>query len=347
MLSMNVFRQDAFSAIQLSAAIDRMDYLPNTLLDMPGLYEPDPVRTDVIWIEDRKTGAVILPFSPRGAAPHQTGGDKRNARSYQTLRFADSSRVTASELMGIRRFGDEIALKDLQDEVGRRQFKIKRNFGLTKEFHLFNLVTGAKVVDPASGSTIIDWSQEMGQTIPAAINFDLSNASPATGAVRKLCTQVRRSIQVNLKGVAQPTSIVGICGDTFWDNLTSHPEIEKTYLNWAAAADLRNDHGKEWSAFRYGEITFINYRGSDADDANGVSLGVGSKNVKFFPLGTGIFRWALSPGEKFEHLGTLGQETYSEMLIDRDRDQWADVEAYSYPLPICTQPAALHQGTTP
>lgn len=343
MLSMNVFRQDAFSAVQLSAAIDRMDYVPTQLQMIPNLVEPDPVRTDVIWVEDRSTGVVVLPFSPRGAPPHQTGGDKRNARSYQTLRFSDASRITSSELFAIREFGSEVNLKTLQEEVARRQFKMKRNFTMTREFHLFNLVTQAKVIDPASSSTLIDWSQEWNQSIPAAINFDLSNPTPAEGAVRKLCTEVRRTMQINLKGIAQPSAIVGLCGDAFWDNLTSHPEIVKTYLNWAAAADLRGDYGKEWSAFRYGEITFINYRGTD----DGSTLSIGSKNCKFFPLGTGIFRWALSPGEKFEHLGTLGQETYSQIVVDRDRDSWADVEAYSYPLPICTQPSALAQGTTP
>jgi hypothetical protein len=343
MLSMNVFKQDAFSAIQLSASIDRVDYVPTFLQTLNDLVDIEPVRTDVIWIEDRTTGAAILPFSPRGAPPNQVSGDPRKARSYQTLRYADASRITASELFNIRAWGSEVSLKDLQTEVGRRQFKMKRNFQLTKEFHLFNLVTQAKVIDPVTTSALYDWSAEWSQSIPSALNFDLSNASPAEGAVRKLCTQVRRSIQRNLKGIGVPTRIVGLCGDTFWDNLTSHTEIVKTYLNWAAAADLRNGYGKEWSAFRYGEIDFVNYRGTD----DGSTLAVGDKAVKFFPAGAGIFKWALSPGEKFEHLGTLGQDMYSQIVVDDKRDEWADIEAMSYPLPVCTQPSALHQGTTP
>jgi hypothetical protein len=200
-------------------------------------------------------------------------------------------------------------------------------------------------VKEASGATKINWSTEWSQSIPGALNFDLSNASPAEGAVRKLCTQIRRSIQRNLKSVGVAREIVGICGDTFWDNLISHPEIVKTYLNYAAAADLRgeNGYGREWSMFRYGEITFVNYRGTD----DGSTLAVSDKSVKFFPVGAGIFKWAMSPGESFEHLGTLGQDVYSRMVIDKDRDQWSDVEVFTYPLPVCIQPSALHQGTTP
>lgn len=342
MLSMNIFTQDAFSAISLSAAIDKLDYLPDTLsTNMPGLFVPDPVRTESIWIEERSTGFVVLPFSPRGTAPHQTGGDNRKARSFKTLRYGDASRITASELLNIRAFGSEVQLKDLQMEVARRQLKIKNNLQFTKEYHLFNCVTGAKVLD-ADGSVMYDWATEFAQAIPTAINFDLSNATPAEGAVRKNCTKIRRVMQKNLKGVGTAQQIVALCGDDFWDALTSHPEVVKTYLNWAAAADLRNGHGKEWSSFRYGEITFINYRGTDDG-----TFGVPAKSAKFFPLGAGIFRWAMSPGESFQHIGTVGQDMYSNMIVDKDRDAWADVEVLSYPLPICTMPSALHQATTP
>ncbi len=338
MITMDVFKQDAFSATSLSAAVDKLDYIPDTLSKIDGLFVPDPVRTTSIWIEERDTGAVILPFSPRGSAPHQTGGDLRKARSFETLRYGDASRITASELLGIRRFGSEVDLKDLQSEVARRQLKIKNNMQFTKEFHKFNCVTGAVVKD-ANGTVVYDWSAEFNQAIPNEIDFDLDNANPAEGAVRKKCTQVRRTIQKNLKSVGTARNIIGICGDNFWDDLTSHPEVVKTYLNWAAASDLRNGHGREWSSFRYGEIDFVNYRGTDDG-----TFGVGTDKCKFFPVGAGIFRWAMSPGETFEHLGTLGQDTYSMIVTDRDRNSWADVEVYSYPLPVCTMPSALHQA---
>ncbi|HEX8030680.1 MAG TPA: major capsid protein, partial [Vicinamibacterales bacterium] len=220
----------------------------------------------------------------------------------------------------------------------RRQFKMKGNFALTKEFHILNLVTQAKVLD-ADGSTRVNWATEFSQSIPADVDFDLDNATPASGVVRRKCTAVRRSIQVALKGMPM-AGVVGLCGDAFWDDLVSHPEVVSTFNNWAAAADLRNGFSKEWQAFRYGDILFVNYRSTD----DGSTVGVGTDKCKFFPTGSGIFQWALSPGEKFEHLGNMGQETYSNMLVDRDRDQWADVEMYSYPLPVCTMPSALYQA---
>lgn len=335
----DVFNADPFKATSLAAAVDKMDYVPGLLGSIPGLFVPEPVRSEDIWIEERTTGGfVILQTSPRGASPHQTGSDPRKARAFKTVRIADASRITASELLGVRRFGSEINLKDVQEEVARRQFKMKQNFDLTWENLRMGAILG-KTVD-ADGSTIYDWEAEFGQTIPAELDFDLDNGSPASGAVRKKCTAVRRSILKNLKGVGVASNIIGICGDNFWDDLTSHPEVEKTYLNWAAAADLRNGHGKEWSSFRYGEIDFVNYRGTDDD----TTLTVGTDKCKFFPVGAGIFKWAMAPGEAFEHVGSLGQLVYSNMVLDKDRNTWADVEMYSYPLPICTMPQALHRG---
>lgn len=339
MLAMNVFTQDAFSAASLTAAVDKIDYVPDTLSAIPGLFVPDPVRTDVIWIEERSTGSVILPFSPRGTPPHQTGGDIRKARAFTTLRYGDASRITASELFAIRQFGSEVDLKTLQSEVARRQKKILMNNQLTKEYHKLNCITQAKVLD-ADGSTVYNWAVEFAQAIPAEVDFDLDNATPASGAVRKKCTAVRRAMQVALKGVGVAREIVGLCGDAFWDDLVSHPEVLKTYENWAAAADLRNGFAKEWSSFRYGDINFVNYRGTD----NGTTIAVGTDKCKFFPLGAGIFRWAMSPGESFAHLGSMGQDSYSRMVIDKDRDSWADVEVFSYPLPVCTMPSALYQA---
>jgi Phage major capsid protein E len=337
-LSLDVFNTDAFTAISLSAAVDKIDYLPNFLDSLPGLFEDDSVRTEEIWIEERSTGAVVLQTTPRGTPPRSGGADIRLARSFKTVRIADSSRVWASELQNIRAFGTADQLQSLQIEVQRRQQKIKRNLALTWENLKLGCVQGA--VYDADGTTLIyDWAQQFNQTIPAEVNFDLENASPASGALRKVCSTAVRSIRRGLKG--QPfAKIVGICGDAFWDDLTSHPEVRETYKNWAAAADLRNALGAPWSGFRYGEIEFVNYRGTDDNS----TVAVGSTKCKMFPLGSGIFRWAMSPGERFEFVNTPGQKVYSAIVLDQQRNTWADVEEYSYPLPVCTMPQALYRA---
>jgi hypothetical protein len=208
---------------------------------------------------------------------------------------------------------------------------------LTRENMYLGMIQG--LVKDADGSTIYDWATEFGQTIPTELDFDLDNASPASGAVRKLCNQVTRSILRGLKGLGgNNVQIVGLCGDAFWDDLTAHPEVRQTFLNWQAAADLRE--GNAFQSFVYGNITFINYRGTD----DGTTVGIGTNLCKFFPVGAGIFQEALSPGETFEFVNTLGKDVYAMVIPDKDRNMWVKPEIYSYPLPVCTMPQALHRA---
>jgi hypothetical protein len=49
----------------------------------------------------------------------------------------------------------------------------------------------------------------------------------------------------------------------------------------------------------------------------------------------------MAPAERFEFVNTMGRDMYSWVVMDRDRDMWADIEFYSYPLAVCVQPQAL------
>lgn len=342
MLAMDVFTQNAFSAIEMTMAVDRVGYVPSTLASIPGLYDVVPVVTDHIFIEARANAPALIQTSPRGAPPAQKGGDLRNARPFRTVRLAMASRITASELQGIRAFGSQTELKTLQNEMSRRTMKIKQDFTLTKENLLLGMIQG--IVYDADGTTLIyNWATEFGQSIPAETAFNIPAPGAGIGStpIRQVCSNIRRVMSRNLQGLGGNTfGIVALVGDTFWDLLTSTDEIRTTYLNWAAAADLRNDVGSVWSSFRFGEITFMNYRGTDDNS----TLAIGATKAKIFPVNAGIFQWAQAPAERFEFINTPGRDMYSWVVMDDDRNMWADVEYYSYPLPVCVQPQALASG---
>ncbi len=340
MLTMDVFNGDAFTATSLSAAVDKLGYVPSTLTSIPSLIRPVPVRTIEIWIEGRSSAPALIQTTPRGTAPKQKGGDRRNARAFQTNRLALGSRITPSELQGIRAFGSETELKSLMSEIARRWMLIKRDFALTKEAWLLNMIQG-KVID-ADGTLIYDWNQEFGQPQPAEIGFNIPlPTAPSDGSVRHNCNLIRRTITRALQGIGgENVGIVALCGDTFYDALTTCAEVERTYLNWSAAQDLRGETTRAWSAMKFGDIYWMNYRGTD----DGTTLAVPVDRAKFFPIGADIFQMAYAPAESFEFVNTLGQEMYARMVLDKDRDEWADAECMSYPLPVCTMPGALMSG---
>ena len=167
-----------------------MGYVPDQFGQIPGLFEEVPVRTTEVWIERRGYQAALIQTTARGTPPKQVGSDKRDARGYNTVRIADASRVMAYELQNIRRFGSEIDVKDLADEVSRRQFKITSNIDLTEEYHRFNLVTKGEMIDADGVTVIANWGTEFSSyasgagvppTNPAAIGTPLSLGLTAAG----------------------------------------------------------------------------------------------------------------------------------------------------------------------
>ncbi|RWQ12347.1 major capsid protein [Mesorhizobium sp.] len=337
MPGIDIFNDDAFSVTSLLTAVDKVGYVPGSLGSIPGLFEPAPVRSEAIWIEARGTDAALIQTSARGEAPAAKGDSRRTATPFATKRLAQGSRITSSELAGIREFGTENVLRQVQTEVARRQFLLKRDMDLTFENWRLGCIQG--IVTDADGSTIVDWATALGQTIPAEVDFDLDNANPASGALRKKCAVAVRSMSRGLKGLGgNSVTFMALCDDTSWDDLIAHPEVRETYLGQQEAAQLRG--ASAWESFNFGGITWMNYRGTD--DNSTVAIGAGK--IKMFPVGAGIFKWAMSPGEQFEHIGQLGQMFYPGIVTDKDRNMWADVELYAYPLPVCVMPQALYRG---
>jgi len=341
MLTMDVFKQDAFSAISMTNAISLVGYVPQFLGSM-GIFETVPVSTTSVFIETRAMGPALIQTDLRGAPPRQVGTDKRAVQAFATTRLSQSTRIMADWLQGVRAFGSITELMTLQMEIARRQTKMKNNLELTAEHMRLGAVQG-KVVD-ADGVTVLwDWGAAFGQNPIAPVSWDLENANPARGVLRRTCNALRRTVTRNLQGMGGANvNIWGLCGDQFWDDFITHQEVRETYLNTQAAADLRgqNNFGA-WENFGFAGITFSNYRGTDDTS----TVAIPADTCRLFPTNAGIFQVAYSPAEKFEFVNTMGQPLYSWTVHDDDRDMWEDVEMYSYPLYVCTMPQALATAT--
>lgn len=343
MATMDIFGQRPFTMIELVDALNKQDFQP-TFIRSLNLFTPRRVRTETIAIEERDSVLNVIQTSERATPPEQRQKEKRKIRDFRTVRIAKADRIMAAELQNIRAFGSETELMQVQAEIADRlngPAGLMRDVELTWENMQLGGVQG--IVTDADGSTIIDWFSEFGVTQATEIDFDLDNASPASGAIRKKCNQVVRQMTRESKGawVQGRTSVMGLAGDNFWDDLTAHPEVRETYLNTQEAADLRNNVGMAFESFRYGGITWVNYRGTDDES----TVAVGTDKAKFFPIGApGAFQMAWSPGEWFSVVNTPGQDVYPMIVPDQKRDTYADIEVYSYPLPICTRPAMLQRA---
>lgn len=340
MAMIDIFNNNAFKMVSMLQAIREVDYRPQRLGEL-GIFTPNPVRTETVAIEKRGETLALIKTSDRGAPLEQRDTEKGNIRDFRTVRIAKSDNITAAELANVRAFGTESELMQVQEEVARRMMGpagLESQVELTLENMRLGAVQG--IVKDADGSTIRNWFTEFGVAQPTEIDFDLDNANPAPGVVRKKCNELVRAVMKAAKGVWTPQTYVhALCGDAFWDDLTAHPEVRQTYLNTQEAADLRR--GNAYQVFSYGGIIWENYRGTD----DGTTVGVETDKAKFFPVNApGAFLEVFSPGEQFEHIGQLGERLYPLIVPDRDRNMWAKIELYSYPLHVCTRPLMLQRA---
>lgn len=337
MAGMNIFKNSAFSMTALSATANRLDYVPQTLGQL-GIFTPKPVRTRDIWIDRRSGGLKLISTSALGAPPEELIGDDRDAVALRTTRLSKGFTLYAHEIEGIRQFGSETELMQVQAEYLRRMQRVRNDMELTHEFHRLGALQGLLL--DADGTTVIyDYFEEFDMARPAALEFDFSDP---TFNVRLYSNAVARDMIRNSNGAINGfADIHALAGDEFFDALISHPMVERTYLNWAAAADLRE--GNVFGGFKFGSITYHNYRGTNDNE----TVAIKPDEAHFFPVGAGasdVFVKAMAPAEFGPFIGTLGQDTYAINIPDRDREAYTRGELYSYPLYMCTNPGALRKG---
>jgi hypothetical protein len=134
-----------------------------------------------------------------------------------------------------------------------------------------------KLID-ADGSVLYDWFSEFGITANPTVTFNL--VANTAGTIRPLSLPgIVRSMMRKAQGAwRNSTSVVGLCGDDFYDRLVTHTDVEKTYANWQAAQALREGTAFK-SDFQFADITWINYRGSDDTFAASCAATNGSPTV--------------------------------------------------------------------
>jgi hypothetical protein len=333
---MDVFNSSAFSMTSLTGAVDKMDYVPQFLGTL-GLFDPMPVPTRDIWVDRRGATLSLIPSSPVGAPPAELVRDSRDAVPLKTTRLAKGFTIYAEEVQGIRAFASQTEMQGVQVEYLRRLARVRNDMEVTHEFHRLGALQGLLL--DADGTTVIyNYYTAFGIAQPAAVSFALN---VDTTDVRGKCAIVIRSIKRASKGAWTPTTKVhALVGDAFYDALINHPQVRQTYLNWAAAADLRGNNS--FGDFEYGGIVFHNYQGTD----DNTTVAVGVDNAIFFPVGASeVFKQAMAPAEFGPYVNTPGINIYALNIPDLQRQAWSRGELYSYPLYFNQRPDLIRTGT--
>lgn len=336
---LDIFKDDAFGVVELTDAINKIQFVPGRLGQL-NFFTPTSVRTTSVAIEEKNGILTLVSPSARGGPGQTLDKSKRNLRSIAVPHFEINDAVMAEEVQGVRAFGSENELEMVQGKVTERMADHAVSFAATQEYSRVGAYKG--IVTYADGSTL-NLFTEFGVSQHAEIDFDLDNANPASGALRKACAGAVRDVAKALDGVPF-SGVHSLCGDAFFDDLIAHPEVVESYRGTPMAEVLRQGYvltngQKIYGAFEFGGIVWENYRGT----VGGTAF-VNTDKCHLAPIGApGFFRSYYAPADYIETVNTLGQRLYAKQY-EMPNGKGVHLDTQMNALELCTRPNALIQG---
>ncbi len=327
MATLDIFKDDAFSLTQLTAAIQNVPYQPGRLEQMGLFGAAEGLISTTAMIEQYDGVLALVPVSQRGAPASQMTRGSRKLHSFTVPQLKPEESVLADEVLGVRAFGTETELETIAKLVARRLGQMRTNIEYTKESHRLLALKGITI--DAAGNQI-DLFTTFGVT-QDTIDFALDVVDTN---IRLKILALLESIEDSLGGL--PFSGVRVlCGKTFWSSLIEHKMVKESYLATAAANTLRGDPRME---FEFGGVIFERYRGTSAvkiEDNDAYAIPEGVMN---------LFIARNAPADYVETVGTLGQPMYAKQW-EMEAGRGIKMEAQANPLHLCTRPKAVKKLT--
>lgn len=345
-LSLDIFRNDAFSYGALQRVVPNVPYIPSMLGQMQ-IFEPHFLTgTDKIFIYEEDGNVKIIPFSLRGAPDAQQIRNVGRFYGLEAKRIAKMDTLRASELLNVANMAlpETIRMRNAIELLNRRTTQLKNDKEMTLEFHRLAALQG-KLLD-ADGTTVVyDYFAEFNVSVPATLTLNFG-----TVGIDELQMWFQENIiqpmQLALKDrwIMGRTYVAALVGDGYWGKMMRHPavrEIWKLQQQGRALAQAANPLARpnNWEELDFGGIRFIHYRGS-----TNAEIAVASNTAIFFPVGArDVFQVYWAPGETIEQVSETAKPEY--LMIQPDvRDQMVshvDVFLRAYPLYACIFPKAL------
>jgi hypothetical protein len=335
---LDIFQNDAFSVVNLTDAINNLDFIPGRIGQL-GIFNESGITSLAAVIEQKDGILELIGPTPRGGPGHTLPKGPRNLRAVAVPHFEINDSVMADEVQGVRAWGTETQLETVMGKVAERQQLHTNSLEATHEYSRIGAVKGE--VQYADGSTL-NLFDLFGVTQEPEIDFDLDNPTPTAGALRQQCAAVVRMIAGKL-GATPFTGVYAFVGDDFFDALISHPEVRDTFMGWTAAAELRQGYvqtGLSFGAFPFGGIMWDNYRG-----AVGGTQFIDPVKAHLFPIGVpNLFRTYFAPADYIETVNTVGQPRYTKQY-EMPNGKGIALDSQMNSLDICTRPGVLLVGT--
>jgi hypothetical protein len=330
----NFFTSDAFNTISLTLGINRIPNMYGRLNEL-GLFPERGVPTRQIMVEEMQGVLNLLPTKPVGSPATVGTVGKRKVRSLMIPHIPHDDVVLPEEVQGVRAFNSENMLESQAAKMAEKLANMRNKHAITLEHLRMGALKG--IILDADASTLYNLYTVFNIT-QKVINFEFTDADLE---VISVCLSVKRHIEDHLFGEVM-TDVRALVSPEFYDALTTHVSVKDAFKFYQQQQNLSGDYRK---GFRFGEITFEEYRGQATDIDGNVRKFIAADEGHAFPMGTQTtFLNYFAPADFNEAVNTIGLPVYAKQEPRKMGRGW-DIHTQSNPLPICHRPEVLVKFT--
>lgn len=317
--------------------------IPNVwgLAQQLGIFTHESTSQETITLEEITKSFGLMEDVHRGQR-HQVSKDySRRLHSFAIPHFTLDDAITPRDIQGKRAYGSE-GIETLDAVRARKLERIRASHAATMETARMHTIVTGQAYAP-NGTVVYDWYTEFGKT-RTVVPFALGTAT--TDVIGKI-EQVFAAMQDNaLTGEVQG-EIYAIASPEFFQALVTHPMIVRAFTYYQTQPQILRDRlqargfDARYREFTFGNITFIEYRGTDVNGNRYVPAG----DCYFLPSNSGdSFATYFAPAGKFDMVNTLGQESYAFEYADPKGEEII-LETETNFLSVLRRPQLIIRGT--
>lgn len=317
-----------FEIRELTAAINNLK-VPRTRIAELKLFKEKGIRTVNVDIEFKDGQIQLVEESERGSDGKELDDPDRKVITFKAVHLLVPGKVMADDVLGIRAFGSESELEELQTLIDEKSEIARLSIDATIEYFRLGAIFG-KILNK-NGQVILDLFKV----------FELKEADGESTVdfnkpLRSQLVQVKRDSEKHQKGIKAKV-YRGFCTLEFMDQMMEDPDFVKAFERQNSGQVLRDDvrPGVYWQGVYWEEY---DTQVGDKDFLKDRNYGA----VVFPEDKPNFFLTRFAPAPYTDTVGTLGLPYYgaAEQL---SMNKGVKLENQSNPINVCTSPLACRR----
>lgn len=307
------------NGFELSDLTENLLLVPNVwgLSQQLGIFAQEGVTQETVTLEVMTKSFGLLEDRVRGQRAMLNGSDGRKMMSFAIPHFNGDDYITPRDLIGKRAYGTD-GPERLDLVRARKLERIRATHAATLETARMHTITTGTAYAP-QGTVSYDWYAEFGVT-RKEVDFILDVGT--TDLIAKI-EEVIAHIQDNAFQGDIVGDIFALCSPEFFSALIAHPTMKEAYKYYASQPQILRDRlqansfDARYREFYFGGVLFIEYRGGFSGTMGSVTRYIPAGDAYFMPRANGDeFKTYFGPADKFDLVGTVGQEAYAFEYAD-------------------------------